>query len=78
MKTTITLNDETKKQAQIKALQEGKTLSDVINNLLKIYVNGSQYDTTPVKSGKLSEQFHTADYHFEEPITSDYIYDKLK
>lgn len=41
MKTTLILDDTIKQKARIKALQENKNLSEVVNYLLEDYVKGS-------------------------------------
>lgn len=38
VKTTLILNDQIKKQAQLKAIQENSSLSEIVNSLLTKYV----------------------------------------
>jgi len=40
MKTTLVLDNTIRQEAKIKALQENRTLSDVVNSLLKNYIAG--------------------------------------
>ncbi len=79
MRTTLILDPEAKKLAQIKALQEGKTLSEVVNLMLKDYVQGEVYKTTPITAGRLSDKLNVADYNFgDRALDREFIYEELE
>ncbi|MBP7927879.1 hypothetical protein KAZ57_01895 [Patescibacteria group bacterium] len=77
MRTTIILNPEIKKQAQLKALQEGRSLSEIVNSMLSQYVNGVTYEQKPIKTASLKETLHTGILGTNGPIDRDFIYDEL-
>lgn len=79
MRTTVILNSDLKKQAQLKALQEGKTLSQVINNMLHLYIKGLPYhEHLPKKTMSLRESLNTGELGFKDAISRDFIYELPK
>ncbi len=47
IRTTLLLNENIKKSAQIKALEKNKSLSEVVNRLLEDYTSG-RYEVTDI------------------------------
>ena len=78
MRTTIILDPHIKKQAQLKALEEGRTLTDVINSMLELYVTGRvdpNYLLKPDKTQSLREKLNKAKIDIETNFDRDFIYD---
>lgn len=73
MQTTIMLDKELKKDAQIKAINERKSLSGVINELLELYV----YEDLPTKKVVLKDKPQIISKPMGKDITIDreFIYD---